>query len=239
MKKLIVVTVLFSLSLAANAYVQNCFYGREFVNGQLVNTCKKCDCKKGAKKAADAEAQKAALKAKQDKLAAQQAAALQAKKEAEAAAALQAQRDAEAAAAAAAAKKAQQEKDAAALAAVGKVQTLEDEISVVLSNDILFELGKTELSDSSKQTLNYAVEILNQIPERSLIVEGHTDSTGPEEFNMKLSEQRAKIVYDYMLEKGLQMKEVNYKGYGETRPVADNETKEGRIANRRVEFRIK
>ena len=223
MKKLIVVTVLFSLSLAANAYVQNCFYGREFVNGQLVNTCKKCDCKKGAKKAADTEAQKAALKAKQDQLAAQRAAALQAQREAEAAAA----------------RKAQQERDAAALAAVGTVQATEDEISVVLNNDILFQTGKTDLSADSKRTLDNSVEILNKIPSRSLIIEGHTDSTGPEEFNMQLSEQRAKIVYDYMIEQGLQMKEVAYKGYGETRPVADNETKEGRIANRRVEFRIK
>lgn len=214
MKKLIVVTVLFSLSLCANAYVQNCYYGREFVNGALINTCKKCTCKKGAKKA---------RKAKKDKLAAKRAAALQAKRDE----------------AAAAAKKAQQEKDAAALAAIGKVQTAEDEISVVLNNDILFEYGKTDLSAKSKKTLDHAVELLNQLPKRSLTIEGYTDSIGAEDFNMTLSEQRAKNVYDYMIGQGLKIKSVSYKGYGEAKPVADNGTQEGRKANRRVEFKIK
>ena len=68
MKKLIVVTVLFSLSLCANAYVQNCYYGRTFVQGEWVNTCKKCECKKCAKKAhkkGNRKAQKDALAAKQ------------------------------------------------------------------------------------------------------------------------------------------------------------------------------
>ena len=221
MKKLIVVSVLVSLSLGANAYVQQCYYGKDCVNGQVVKTCdSKCQARRAAKKAA----RKAAWKSHKSKLAAQQRAA-----------ALQAQRDAEAAAA----KKAQQEKDAAALAAIGKVQTVEDEISVVLNNDILFQYGKTDLSKNSKQTLNKAVELLNQIPNRTLVIQGHTDSAGSEEFNMQLSEQRAQAVYDYMLGQGLQIKEVSYKGYGETKPVADNETKEGRKANRRVEFRIR
>ena len=216
MKKIIVVAVLVSLSLGANAFVQQCYYGKDCVNGKIVKTCdSKCKARRAAKKAA--------WKAKQNQLAAQREAA-----------ALQAQREAEAAA-----RKAQQEKDAAALAAIGKVQQIEDEISVVLSNDILFQYGKTDLSNSSKQTLDKAVELLNQIPNRSLIIQGHTDSVGSDEFNMELSEQRAKNVYDYMVEQGLQIKSVSYKGYGEAKPVADNGTKEGRKANRRVEFRIK
>ena len=223
MKKLIAVTMLFSLSLCANAYVQNCYYGRTFVEGEFVNTCKKCDCKKGHKKAFDRAAKRAALR----------------RNAAKNAAALQAQRDAEAAAAAAAARKAQQEKDAAALAAIGKVKAAEDEISVILNNDILFGYGKNDLSNNSKQTLNKAVELLNQIPNRSLVIQGHTDSVGSDEFNMALSEKRAKVVYDYMIGQGLQIKDVSYKGYGETKPVADNKTAEGRKANRRVEFRIK
>ncbi len=212
MKKLIVVSVLFSLSLGANAFVQQCYYGKDCVNGQIVKTC-----------SAKCKAKKASRKAKQNQLAAQQRAA-----------ALQAQREAEAAA-----RKAQQEKDAAALAAIGKVQKINDEIAVVLSNDILFQYGRTDLSKNSKQTLDKAVELLNQIPNRSLVIEGHTDSVGSEEFNMELSEQRAKNVYDYMMQQGLQIKSVSYKGYGEAKPIADNSTKEGRVANRRVEFRIK
>lgn len=212
MKKLVVVSVLFSLSLCANAYVQQCYYGKDCLNGQIVETCdSKC------------QAKKAALKAKQDRLAAQQRAA-----------ALRAQREAEAAA-----RRAQQEKDAAALAAIGKVETNDDEISVILNNDILFQYGKTDLSKNSKQTLNKAVELLNQTPNRRLVIEGHTDSVGSDEFNLELSEKRAKAVYDYMMKQGLNIKEVTYKGHGEARPVADNNTKEGRKANRRVEFRIK
>ena len=91
----------------------------------------------------------------------------------------------------------------------------------------------------SKKTLNQAVELLNQIPNRTLRINGHTDSSGSDEHNMQLSEERAKAVYDYMMEQGLQIKKVTYKGYGETKPVADNSTREGRIANRRVEFRVK
>lgn len=216
MKRLIAVSVLFSLSLCANAYVQTCYYGKDCVNGQVVRTCSsKCKARRDAKKAA--------WKAKHNELAAQQkAAALQAKKEAEAAA-----------------KKAQQGKDAAALAAIGKVQTTESEISVILNNDILFQYGQTDLSRNSKQTLNKAVELLNKIPNRSLLIQGHTDSVGSEEFNMELSEKRAKTVYDYMMQQGLKIKKVSYKGYGETKPIADNNTKEGRTANRRVEFKIK
>ena len=216
MKKLIVVSMLFSLSLGANAFVQKCFYGKDCVDGKLVNSCdSKCQAQRAAREAA--------LKAEQDRLAAQQrAAALKAQKEAEAAA-----------------KKAQQEKDAAALAAIGKVQKINDEIAVILKNDILFKYGKADLSKDAKQTLNKAVELLNQIPNRTLVIQGHTDSSGSDEFNMELSEKRAKSVYDYMTAQGLNIKSVSYKGYGKTRPVADNSTKEGRAANRRVEFRIR
>lgn len=205
MKKLIVVSVLFSLTLGANAFVQKCFYGKDCVDGKLVNSCNKtCLDAKAAKEAA--------LKAEQERLAAQQRAA---------------------------ALKAQQEKDAAALAAIGKVQKINDEIAVTLKNDILFEYGKADLSRNAKQTLNKAVELLNQISNRTLVIQGHTDSSGSEEFNRELSEKRAKSVYDYMMAQGLNIKSVSYNGYGEERPVADNSTKEGRAANRRVEFRIK
>ncbi len=216
MKKLIVVSVLFSLSLGANAFVQKCFYGKDCVDGKLVNYCdRKCEAKKAA--------EEAALRAEQERLAAQRRAA-----------ALRAQREAEEAA-----RRAQQEREAAALAAIGAVRQTENEIAVTLKNDILFDYGKSTLSPKSKETLDKAVELLNKLPNRSLVVEGHTDSSGSDEFNMELSEKRAKAVYDYMLAQGLDIKSVSYKGYGETRPVADNSTKEGRIANRRVEFRIK
>ena len=217
MKKLIVVSVLVSLSLGANAHmVQKCFYGKDCVNGQLVGYCDS-KCK------AEIAAREAALKAEQERLAAQRRAA-----------ALRAQREAEEAA-----RRAQQERDAAALAAIGAVRQTENEIAVTLKNDILFDYGKSTLSSQAKETLDKAVELLNKLPNRTLVVEGHTDSSGSDEFNMALSEKRAQAVYDYMNAQGLNIKSVSYKGYGETRPVADNSTKEGRVANRRVEFKIK
>ena len=203
MKKLVVLSCLLSLSVGANAYLQECFYGKDCVNGQIVEVCD-----------AKCQAKKTALRARHKAIAKREAAVL-------------------------AAKKAQQERDAAALAAIGKVKQINDEISVVLSNDILFEYNKANLSKKSQKTLNQAVELLNQLPKRSLVIQGHTDSIGPKEYNMELSEQRAKAVYDYMMEKGLKIKKVSYKGYGANKPIADNSTKEGRTANRRVEFRIK
>lgn len=217
MKKLVVLSCLLSLSVGANAYLQTCFYGKDCVNGQIV---KVCDAK--------CQAKKAALKARKEAFARRHAAATAARREHH-------QREA----AALAAKKAQQERDAATLAAIGKVKQIDDEISVVLSNDILFEYNRVDLSKKSQKTLNQAVELLNQLPKRSLVIQGHTDSIGPKEYNMELSEKRAKAVYDYMMEKGLKIKKVSYKGYGANKPIADNSTKEGRTVNRRVEFRIK
>lgn len=217
MKKLVVLSCLLSLSVGANAYLQTCFYGKDCVNGQIVKVCDtKC------------KAKKAVLKARKEAFARRHAAAAAARREHH-------QREA----AALAAKKAQQERDAATLAAIGKVKQIDDEISVVLSNDILFEYNRVDLSKKSQKTLNQAVELLNQLPKRSLVIQGHTDSIGPKEYNMELSEKRAKAVYDYMMEKGLKIKKVSYKGYGANKPIADNSTKEGRTVNRRVEFRIK
>jgi outer membrane protein OmpA-like peptidoglycan-associated protein len=213
MKKLVVMTLLLCVSVGANAYLQECFYGMDCINGKVVEICDE---------------------ACQARLAAEEAAL---RRQERAAAAKKAQQ--ERAAAAAAERKAQQEKDAAALSTVGKVEQNDDEISVVLSNDILFEYGKANLSKESKKTLNQAVAILNKIPNRTLQIQGHTDSVSSDEHNMKLSQARAKAVYDYMMQRGLNISKVTYKGYGESRPVADNSTKEGRSANRRVEFRIK
>ena len=67
-------------------------------------------------------------------------------------------------------------------------------------------------------------------------VAGHTDSTGAEEYNQGLSERRANSVKDYLVSKGVQAQRLQAKGYGESMPVASNDTKEGRAENRRVEL---
>jgi outer membrane protein OmpA-like peptidoglycan-associated protein len=75
-------------------------------------------------------------------------------------------------------------------------------------------------------------------PETSILVEGHTDSSGPENYNQQLSERRANSVKDLLVQRGVQEHRVNIIGYGEGRPLVTNATPEGRQMNRRVEIRI-
>ena len=74
---------------------------------------------------------------------------------------------------------------------------------------------------------------------KEIEISGHTDSEGPEEFNQKLSEGRAKAVVDYLVEKGIENIRLSYIGYGENKPIDTNNTDIGRAQNRRVEFKLK
>ena len=67
---------------------------------------------------------------------------------------------------------------------------------------------------------------------------GHTDNQGNDEYNMNLSLERAKSVYNYLISKGISADRMSYKGYGETKPIASNDTEEGRQLNRRTEFKV-
>ena len=80
--------------------------------------------------------------------------------------------------------------------------------------------------------------MLNDNPAISIELGAHTDSKGSDEYNIKLSHNRANSVMQYILSKGISPERVSFKGYGETVPVATNETDEGRQLNRRVEFKI-
>ena len=84
--------------------------------------------------------------------------------------------------------------------------------------------------------LNEAYEILKENPEIGFELAGHTDNIGSEEYNMKLSEKRAKAVMEYFVRKGIDPNRFTTKGFGFTEPVASNDTKEGRAKNRRVEL---
>ena len=102
-------------------------------------------------------------------------------------------------------------------------------------NSIYFESGKVELKDDSYPELDSIAHVLEKNPNLVLQVNGHTDATGNEEVNQKLSEARAKAVFDYLLERGIS-NDMDYKGYGSTVPIAVNDTEEGRKKNRRVEI---
>ena len=69
-------------------------------------------------------------------------------------------------------------------------------------------------------------------------IRGHTDSKGSDSYNLRLSENRAKAVFEYLISKGISEKRLQYKGYGKTMPIDTNDTEEGRANNRRVEFKI-
>lgn len=109
---------------------------------------------------------------------------------------------------------------------------------VVNLGDILFDVNKATLKPATQQTVAKLAGILLMMPGMNVRVEGHTDSTGKEEANLKLSAARAKAVYDLLAKHGIPAERLASQGYGPKIPVADNATKEGRAQNRRVEVVI-
>jgi outer membrane protein OmpA-like peptidoglycan-associated protein len=108
---------------------------------------------------------------------------------------------------------------------------------VVLKN-ILFETGKAILTPGSSAELDRLLNIMKDNPLMKIEISGHTDKTGSEPVNFKLSENRAKAVVDYLVRKGIPQSRMEFRGYGSLQPVADNSTSQGRAKNRRVEFKI-
>ena len=103
---------------------------------------------------------------------------------------------------------------------------------------IRFETGKADLISSSYTVLDKIASILNRYPNYNVSIAGHTDSVGNEENNRRLSEERAKACFNYLLSKGFSSNRISFIGYGETQPLSSNKTKEGRRLNRRVEFNL-
>jgi outer membrane protein OmpA-like peptidoglycan-associated protein len=102
--------------------------------------------------------------------------------------------------------------------------------------DVLFDTGKYDLRSNTSLQLAKLSGILLAHPGLNLQVEGYTDSTGSDEFNQKLSEQRASTVRDFLVMQGLASDSVTSKGFGSAMPVASNDTVAGRQQNRRVEL---
>jgi len=104
--------------------------------------------------------------------------------------------------------------------------------------DINFDTGKSTLKQSSFETLNNLVELLENKPEMKIELSGHTDDVGDDDFNLKLSESRAKSVKQYLTNKGIDANRITAIGYGESQPIASNSDDEGRSLNRRTEVKI-
>ena len=106
------------------------------------------------------------------------------------------------------------------------------------ANAIYFKTGSAEL-EADEPLLDTGADIAKRCPNVQFQVDGHTDNTGGHEFNQRLSEQRAKSVVDYLAAKGVLVARIHSAGYGDTRPVAPNDTEANRLKNRRIEFSVK
>lgn len=119
-----------------------------------------------------------------------------------------------------------------------QVERVGEGINVTFNSALLFQINLYDLSDSAKANLDKMASIFNDYPETNILVEGHTDDTGTEEFNEQLSEKRAETVASYLEAKGVNPSRFTVKWYGETQPKYPNNSDANRKLNRRVELGI-
>ena len=118
------------------------------------------------------------------------------------------------------------------------VERVGEGIKITFDSGILFDVGKSELQSAARTNLTNLAVILNKYADTEILIEGHTDATGSDESNLTLSRNRASSVANFL--EGLSVSPTRFTimGYGESQPVADNESESGRQANRRVELAI-
>lgn len=119
-----------------------------------------------------------------------------------------------------------------------KVVRVEEGINLTFDSGILFGFDKSDLNSSSKESIAKLGRILNEYPDTRLTIQGHTDDKGDDNYNRKLSAQRADAVRDYLIANGVKGGRLNTTAYGESSPIASNDTEAGRAQNRRVEVII-
>ncbi len=119
-----------------------------------------------------------------------------------------------------------------------KVERVGEGIKITFDSGILFAVDSDVLNQTSENNIADLSGILKKYEDTNILVTGHTDSTGPDEYNQKLSEDRAKSVSDYMKLQGVNGNRITIVGRGETEPIASNDTDTGRLQNRRVEIAI-
>jgi OOP family OmpA-OmpF porin len=107
---------------------------------------------------------------------------------------------------------------------------------ITIAADVAFDFDKADIREEFKPELDRIAQELNESPETRLDVVGHADSTGPEDYNQRLSERRAQAVADYLIGAGVAADRFTVSGRGESDPVASNDSREGRAQNRRVDI---
>lgn len=113
-----------------------------------------------------------------------------------------------------------------------------DNLRLVMPSNITFATDQSYISSGFNDTLNAIANVMNKYEKTYLSVEGHTDSTGKDSYNMTLSQQRAQSVKGYLVNQQILAGRISTRGYGETRPIASNDSANGRAQNRRVEIQI-
>jgi outer membrane protein OmpA-like peptidoglycan-associated protein len=138
--------------------------------------------------------------------------------------------------------KAEARKASAALQNLGPIANVKEEprgVVITLSGTLLFPNGEKEMSPIAKQNLDQVAHALAEQPASTTFeVAGHTDDSGSDKQNKQLADQRAKAVADYLIGSGIDAARIRTAGYGEDRPIASNDTPEGRAENRRVEILV-
>ncbi|MBK8483725.1 MAG: OmpA family protein [Saprospiraceae bacterium] len=127
-------------------------------------------------------------------------------------------------------------KGIAALMGCPEIKMEDKKVLDIAMRAVQFQTGTAVITKSSYKNLNDVLVVLNKYPEMNSSIEGHTDSVADDALNQKLSEKRAKACMDYLIKKGINVSRLMSAGYGETKPVGDNKTRDGRQLNRRTEF---
>lgn len=133
-----------------------------------------------------------------------------------------------------------QERELRARTAGTDVQVIRqgDDLILNMPSGITFAFNQATVQPQFRPTLDQVADVLAQYNQTYVDVLGHTDSVGSDAYNQTLSERRATAVADYLTTRGVQGARLGIRGYGETQPIASNETEDGRAANRRVEIKI-
>ena len=124
---------------------------------------------------------------------------------------------------------------------LGKSATVErvgEGLKVTFDSGLLFGFNSSKLTPDMKTQLREFAATLNEYDDTNILIDGHTDSVGSDDYNMNLSEDRADAVHDYLTSVGVKHSRLGIRGFGETQPVASNDTDAGRQQNRRVEVSI-
>jgi outer membrane protein OmpA-like peptidoglycan-associated protein len=120
-----------------------------------------------------------------------------------------------------------------------EVKREQDRLIVTMSEGVLFDVNSAALKPEAMDKLTQVAGVMVRYPDDDILVKGHTDNTGSEQYNQELSERRAKAVKNFLILKGVSAGRITAIGFGKTMPIASNDTPEGRKKNRRVEIEIK